>query len=162
MTAMKFPRLGALWVAIAFGTFSFSAFALTDTVRLQWDASPDSSVTEYRVYSASSSTDSFSPVLNTREPAASVSVPGSLAGYRFRITALNAAGAESDPSNDVGVGPQLHHQVYGDILALSWSGEGFTLQSAPAIKGPWSNRSTTSPTSIQRGSTPQFFRLMRN
>ena len=159
---MKFPRLGA-WVAIAFSAFSFSAFALTDTVRLQWDPSPDRSVTEYRVYSsASSSTDSFSPVLNTREPAANVSVPGSLAGYRFRITALNAAGAESDPSNDVSVGPQLHHEVYGDILSLSWSDAGFTLQSAPDIQGPWRTRSTTSPTSIQRGSSPQFFRLMRN
>ena len=148
-------------LAIALG--SFSVLARADVANLAWDASPDSTVTGYRVYSAPASTSSFSRVLDTSALEASISNPGSLVGYRFYITALNAQGGESDPSNTLELGPRLQYNLaYGSDLSLSWNVAGFALQSAPTVQGPWTTRATSSPARINPNGPPQFFRLVKN
>jgi hypothetical protein len=160
MSKFNLPRyLGASFAAMVI----LSQSAMAEMVRLQWDASPDGSVTQYRIYGSSSDADAFSPIVETSELEAHIEVPGSALGYRFHVTALDAEGVESDPSNAVVVGPVLVRRgVYGVGFSLSWSGTGFALESAPDVQGPWTVLSTTSPALIATTEPAQFFRLVKN
>jgi len=161
MMKSKLPRLIGTQAAIAIGAISMSANA--DVIQLKWDASPDSSVTRYRVYSSPSATDPFTPIQDTQILEANVTSEGSSVGYRFYVTALNAEGAESDPSNAIQLGPQLaYNRPSEKNLLFSWDEVGFALESAPSVEGPWTVRSTTSPITISSEGPPQFFRLMKN
>lgn len=56
--------------------------------------------------------------------------------------------------------PDLLCQIVGDNLVLNWAGEGFTLQSAPTVNGPWTDiAAATSPYSYSTTAPVQFFRL---
>src|SRR5262245_52912344 len=149
--------------AAASSAFCLSMSALGDVVKLQWSATPDSSVTQYRVYSSPNPTSTFSPALTTSEVEAAITNSSSLVGYRFYVTALNAQGVESDPSSYVEVGPRLTYaRVNAGRYSLSWSGSGFVLQSAPTVKGPWTPRASRSPATIDPTGLVEFFRLVRN
>jgi len=161
------PRL----VGVLFGTLSALCLAArAEVLTLQWDPSPSSSVTKYRVYDAPNSSSPFSPVLTTTTTQASLSSAGSFAGHRLYVTALTDAGLESDPSNTVQVGPSAGGSSLafnvgsGGKLSLSWSGTGYVVQTAPAVTGPWTALSSASPTLIDlndRSVPARFFRLVK-
>jgi hypothetical protein len=79
---------------------SSSAFAL-QSVTLAWDPSPDPSVTGYNVYYGAA-THTYTNKINAGN-ATSVVVSNLVEGatYYFVVTAYNASGLESDPSNEV-------------------------------------------------------------
>jgi len=60
--------------------------------------------------------------------------------------------------------PQLEVTQTNDVIVLSWSGSGFTLQEAGATTGPWTDVPgpvTTSPFTTNDSSAALFFRLRR-
>lgn len=58
--------------------------------------------------------------------------------------------------------PPLSIARSGTSVTLSWSAPGFTLQSAPALAGPWANVQTTGTShTVEAVGTVRFFRLTR-
>ena len=56
--------------------------------------------------------------------------------------------------------PRLDFQLLNNQLVLSWTNAGFTLQSAPAVTGPFTNLpAATSPYTNPLAAPQQFFRL---
>ena len=59
--------------------------------------------------------------------------------------------------------PRLDFQLLNNQLVLSWTNAGFTLQSAPAVTGTFTNLpGATSPYTNVTTSAQQFFRLEGN
>jgi hypothetical protein len=75
------------------------------SVNLAWDPSPDTNVGGYNVYYGPS-TGNYTNLVNTGD-ATNVTISGLLTGstYYFVATAFDAAGLESDPSNEVNYTP---------------------------------------------------------
>ena len=89
--------LTSLFLFLCLGISALAA----PTVSLAWDASPDADVIDYRIYSGQSSgnynwSKDFGNVTNC---VITNLVPG--VHYWFVATAINAGGAESDPSNEI-------------------------------------------------------------
>jgi hypothetical protein len=58
---------------------------------------------------------------------------------------------------------QCHNSRLNHELVLNWTNAGFTLQSAPAVTGPFTNiPSATSPFTNPLTAPQQFFRLISN
>jgi hypothetical protein len=68
-----------------------------------------------------------------------------------------------DPTPPVGGGPApaLSISRTGNNVTIGWApaGTGWTLESAPAITGPWTAVGTQNPTTVAIGAGNQFFRL---
>jgi hypothetical protein len=59
--------------------------------------------------------------------------------------------------------PRLDFQLLSNQLVLSWTNAGFSLQSAPAVTGPFTNLpAATSPFSNPLTGPQEFFRLIGN
>jgi DNA-binding beta-propeller fold protein YncE len=74
--------------------------ASTQVRRLGWDAVSDPLVAGYNLYRADEGTESFSKV-NSTAPLTLLAYSDELSspgGYRYRVTSVNTAGVESDPS----------------------------------------------------------------
>ena len=57
----------------------------------------------------------------------------------------------------------LDYQITGDQLVLSWANAAFSLQSAPAVQGAYTNLSgATSPFTNGFSDTQRYFRLKGN
>lgn len=97
---LNFTRHSWIWAAILFLTGSFAMAQATQSLNLVWDASPDSTVSGYRVYYGTSS-GNYTTVIdvgNTTTATISNLTPGTT--YYFVVTAYNASGVESTPSNE--------------------------------------------------------------
>ncbi|MBK9140247.1 MAG: hypothetical protein IPM17_16025 [Verrucomicrobia bacterium] len=70
-----------------------------------------------------------------------------------------------DPTTPVGGGvtPKLSISRAGNNVTLEWdaAATGWTLESAPAITGPWTTVGTQNPTTVPIGAANQFFRLKK-
>ena len=70
-----------------------------------------------------------------------------------------------DPTPPVGGGPApaLSISRTGNNVTIGWApaGTGWTLESAPAITGPWTAVGTQNPTTVAIGTGNQFFRLKK-
>ena len=102
-TALKQARRGFLRVAVFTGfILSLPVQTLADqSVTLAWDPSPDPNVVGYNIYSG---TTSSNLALNVSVGNVTIAtIPGFQEGmtYFFFITAVNSAGLESLPSNEV-------------------------------------------------------------
>jgi hypothetical protein len=53
----------------------------------------------------------------------------------------------------------LHVSTTTDGVVLSWEGDGFHLEAAESVAGPWYDLQLTSPATIPAGSAPRVFRL---
>jgi hypothetical protein len=53
----------------------------------------------------------------------------------------------------------LHVSATPDTVVLSWEGDGFHLEGAESVAGPWYDLNMTSPAIIPAGSAPRVFRL---
>lgn len=135
--------------------------ASAESVTLQWDRSPSSNVTQYRVYRATSATGAFSVVATTAATQAIISNTGSAAGHRFQIKAINAQGVESDPSNTAELSPDPTYSRVGSRLSIQWNAPGYALQTASNPAGPWTLQSTVSPVFIDFTGARKFFRLWK-
>ena len=87
----------SLFTFLLMGVSIFAA----PTVSLAWDPSPDSDVTNYRLYwgPGSGNYNGSSDLGNVTNTIFTQLVPGG--HYWFVVTAINAGGAESDPSNEI-------------------------------------------------------------
>lgn len=53
----------------------------------------------------------------------------------------------------------LHVSASSDGVTLSWEGDGFHLQGAESVEGPWYDLNVESPATISAASSPRVFRL---
>lgn len=83
------------------GIFASLSALAAPTVSLAWDPSPDADVTNYRLYwgPGSGNYNGSSDLGNVTNTVFTQLVPGG--HYYFVVTAFNAGGAESDPSNEI-------------------------------------------------------------
>lgn len=90
--------------------------------------------------------------------------PNSPNEVNFYTVFSHPAPAE-DPTTPVGGGeaPTLSITRSGNNVTIGWApaGTGWTLESAPAVTGPWSAVGTQNPTTVAIGAGNQFFRLKR-
>lgn len=119
-------------------------------ISLEWDPSPDADVVNYRLY--------WGPVSATYTNHADVgnvtnTVFSQVAGgghYYFVVTALNAGGAESDPSNEVDYQAPV---TPPKRLRITQS-----LQAAAAPVGPWREVGTLQSLMVEEADA-QFYRV---
>ena len=95
--------------------------AAAESVTLAWSPSPDSTVTGYFVYygTASGSYTTKVNVLSGSQATINGLTPG--VTYYFAATAYNAAGLESDPSNEIYYRPPIPPQD-SVIVVSNWTG----------------------------------------
>ncbi len=90
--------------------------------------------------------------------------PNSPNEVNFYTVFSHPAPAE-DPTTPVGGGeaPALSISRTGNNVTIGWApaGSGWTLESAPAITGPWTTVGTQNPTTVAIGAGNQFFRLKK-
>lgn len=80
------------------------------------------------------------------------------------FTVFSHPAPADDPTPPVGgAAPTLSISRSGNNVTIGWSpaATGWTLESAPAITGPWTAVGTQNPTTVAIGSGNQFFRLKR-
>lgn len=66
------------------------------------------------------------------------------------------------PVGSVGGGARLSITRSGSSITITWIGDGFTLQSAPEVTGPWSNLTTTGNShTVTLGTGNAFYRLFK-
>ena len=53
----------------------------------------------------------------------------------------------------------VHVAATPDGVTLSWEGDGFHLQGAESVEGPWYDLNVDSPATIPVGASPRLFRL---
>lgn len=111
-------------------------------VTFAWSPSPDTSVTGYQIYA--STNNKLSYTLIGTATGTNVVVTNTVLPTYYFVTARDAAGMESSPSNVVG--------LLGQIAAITVTG-----QHAPTVAGPWIayatpvfSGTTTSPEEVYR------------
>lgn len=130
-----------------------------DTVTLAWEPPATSSVIGYKIYNAGSSSEPFLPVATTQTTYARLFHRGSAKGQLYYVTALDAEGGESLPSNVIEVGKTLGVRVEPDLLTFQWNDTHYVLDTAPTPEGPWTLYTTESPAFSDTSQGMQFFRL---
>jgi len=147
----KARSISGLLALLGLWVLSASVVPAAPIVSLAWDPSPDADVVNYRLYWGPSNgvytaSRDLGNVTNT--------VFTSLVGGQhvfFVVTAFNAAGAESDPSNEldyrVPVTPPRQLRIVQ------------TLQTASSPAGPWTELGTLSSL-VEARNGQQFFRVM--
>jgi hypothetical protein len=138
--------LFSIWLLLC--TFIASAAPI---VSLAWDPSPDADVVNYRLYWGPSSGvyDGSRDLGNVTNTVHANIVAGG--HYFFVVTAFNAAGAESDPSNE------LDYQV--PVTPPKKLRLVQTLQAAATPFGPWQEVGTLNSLIEQKPSS-EFFRVV--
>lgn len=138
--------LFSLWLLA--GALAASAAA---SISLAWDASPDSDVNAYRLYwgpNTGQFTNHYS--LGNVTNAVFTNLTAG-AKYYFVVTALNVAGAESDPSNEINfqvpVTPPKQLRVTQ------------TLQAAASPAGPWREVATLQSLIDAPTNSAEFYRV---
>ena len=103
-------RISIFFITLIVVSFQ-NLIAQTDSLRISWNPNPEADMLEYRVYRSVNSTTNFQVIQTIPHPQVQTvdrnSIqPGNL--YAFRLTAVDAAGNQSVPSEIVSVGiPQL-------------------------------------------------------
>jgi hypothetical protein len=167
------------WKHVLFLSFLCLATSAKN-VTLAWDPSTELDVISYNLYYGE--TASGPSILSTRIP--QITIPNLLAGhsYYFYVTAVNSAGLESDPSEQIDytvpfsqpVGT-LHLEapvMLGDQVILSaqgTAGQTYTIQTAQSIDAAtWSElgRVVAGPDGLieyaaTRGAVNSFFKLLK-
>lgn len=122
-------------------------------VSLAWEPSPDADVTAYRLYwgGAAGTWTNHHALGNVTNAVFSDLTPGGR--YYFVVTALNTAGLESDPSNEVSYSVPTKPRPPGELQITQ------TLQTATSPAGPWREIGTLA--SLMPAETDsQFFRVV--
>ncbi|MEJ2049357.1 MAG: fibronectin type III domain-containing protein, partial [Calditrichota bacterium] len=103
-------RISIFFITLIVVSFQ-NLIAQTDSLRISWNPNPEADMLEYRVYRSVNSTTNFQVIQTVPHPQVQTvdrnSIqPGNL--YAFRLTAVDAAGNQSVPSEIVSVGiPQV-------------------------------------------------------
>ena len=108
--------------------------------KVSWTASPDSDVVGYLVYRAEGTSTSYTKLSDTPVTGTTLTDPGPTPAtvYRYRVTAVDRAGNESSPTDDVKVTTleAVGSGVYENTDAgLSYSGSWTTSESDSDSKG---------------------------
>ncbi|MBL9169440.1 MAG: hypothetical protein JNN07_16995 [Verrucomicrobiales bacterium] len=130
-----------------------------DTFTIAWEPPATGSVVAYKIYNARSSGEPFIHVATTDTTYARRYHPGSAQGQLYYVTALDAEGMESLPSNIIEIGKTLGIRVEPDLLIFQWNDEHYELETAPTPEGPWTLHTTGSPAFSDTSQGMQFFRL---
>lgn len=136
----------ALWLFA--GALAASAAA---SVSLAWDPSPDSDVVDYVLYvgNAPGTYTNSTHLGNVTNAVYTMLKPG--AQYFFVVTAVNAGGAESDPSNEIDWTVPV---TPPGRLRLTQ-----TLQTASTPLGPWQEIGTLQSL-VEAKTNSEFFRVV--
>lgn len=145
-------------------------FLISASLSLEWDANSEPDLSGYRVYQRDDSLDVLSPytlVQTTTGTTVTIPIKNAI-NYSYYVTAYNASGLESDPSNIVSYVkiPDLSFVEEGHMETSVFQGGHFLLETSSDLKAWAPNITITASTddiSIPVLMAPDhlFFRLTR-